>query len=425
MDMDTALDVAAACLLLAAAFQRRRTARTRRWCVRPYYQHRLERGSYQSDIVQMRSVDESLHFKYVRMSPAVFDRLLVLIEPFLPVRRQLNSATRPEITNAERLALTLRYLASGESMQNIAIQFRVGHSTAHHIIIDVCQAIWAGLVDKYMQCPSKPAEWAAVATDFYARWNFPHCIGAIDGKHINMQAPHNSGSSFYNYKNFHSIVLLAAVDAQYRFIMVDIGASGRESDGGVFSMSAFGQSLESASAGLPDATDSVPGLGQLPYFMVGDEAFPLRSYMMRPYPGKQLSIDKRIFNYRLSRARRIVENAFGILVARWRLFRQPINAKPENVVHFTKACVVLHNFLQTESSATYCPSGFIDTDVNGRVSEGFRRIDFKNGGLTDITKAASNNFTRHVKTLREQLARFFLSPAGAVSWQVDAVTEIH
>ena len=100
----------------------------------------------------------------------------------------------------------------------------------------------------------------------------------------------------------------------------------------------------------------------LPDVLVGNEAFPLRTYLLCPYPGINLEEQMAIFNYRLSRARRIVENSFGILAAscvsvsifvliminiftsllflfRWRLFRRPVI---DNVVKFTKAAIVLH-----------------------------------------------------------------------------------
>ena len=80
-------------------------------------------------------------------------------------------------------------------------------------------------------------DWTTVANDFFNRWNFPHCLGSIDGKHIQRTAPNNSGSMFYNYKGTHSIVLLAVADANYNVMYAHVGCQGRISDGGVFKLS--------------------------------------------------------------------------------------------------------------------------------------------------------------------------------------------
>lgn len=136
----------------------------------------------------------------------------------------MKSTIRAQISNAENLALTLRYLASGQSVLDVSIYFRVGHTTAQKIILEVCQAIGSGLASWYVRCPSTLAQWAAVSDDFSRRRNFLHCIGGIDGKHIKIQPPFNAGSSFFNHKNFHSIVPLTVVDAQYKFLIIDAGS---------------------------------------------------------------------------------------------------------------------------------------------------------------------------------------------------------
>nr|CAB3251798.1 putative nuclease HARBI1 [Phallusia mammillata] len=180
-------------------------------------------------------------------------------------------------------------------------------------------------------------------------WDFPMCLGAIDGKHVVIQAPAGAGSEFFNYKGSHSIVLLAVCDAQYCFTMIDIGDLGRHSDGGVFANSEFGKRFMSGDLNVPSQACLPNTSVCVPYCIVGDAAFPLRQNLMRPYPGKNLPADKSIFNYRLSRARRVIENTFGILATRWRIFRRPIIAKPERVVAFTKAACCLHIFLQIKS----------------------------------------------------------------------------
>lgn len=151
-------------------------------------------------------------------------------------------------------------------------------------------------------------------------------MGALDGKHVAIQAPKKSGSTFYNYKNFHSMVLMAACDANYNFTWVDIGAAGRESDGGVFSNSDFGKYLELSSLNFPHPQPLNGTNIAVPFCFVGDEAFPLLPNLMRPYPGKSLPLHQQVFNYRLSRERRTVENTFGILASKWHIYKKRIIA---------------------------------------------------------------------------------------------------
>ena len=248
-----------------------------------------------------------------------------------------------------RLALTLRFLATGNSQVSLSFNFRIGRSTVSGIIRETCSALSTVLQPEYVKAPSSEEDWRDISKEFEKIWNFPHCIGAIDGKHIVIQAPSLSGSYHYNYKGTYSVVLLAICDAHYRFTIVDVGDAGRQNDSGVLYNSTFEQALESGTLCLPSTSD-LPGTTiRAPFVFVGDAAFPLRTDMMRQFPGKNLEDLQAVFNYRLSRCRRVIENSFGILAARWRILRRPIIASPENAVIFTKAAIALHNFSKQPS----------------------------------------------------------------------------
>ena len=287
------------------------------------------------------------------------------------------------------------------------------------------------MANNYVCHPGNESEWKAVANEFERKWNFHNCIGAIDGKHIVMQAPARSGSFFFNYKKSHSIVLMAVCNANYEFTLIDIGDTGRNNDGGVFGNSDMGVALESKLLHIPEP-EELSNIGvNFPYVLIGDEAFPLKNYLMKPYPREVLAIKERIFNYRLSRARRIIENSFGILAARCRIFRRPIITQEKVVINVTKAATALHNYLmhgrQFEPSNRYCPDRFVDYETTVGLQEGgWRRevVDYQ--GLAPLQQQlGSNNFTRNAKVVRELFRDYFNSPQGQVPWQYQMVTSTH
>ena len=258
----------------------------------------------------------------MRMSPQTFEQLLTMVGPIISKK---DTYMREAIGAAERLSLTIHYLAEGASQQSMSFQYRIGRSTVSGIIHETCQAIWEALHEVYLKPPSNKNDWKEISKEFEELWNFPHCLGAIDGKHVSIQCPLKSGSLYYNYKGYFSIVLLAVCDAHYTFTFTDIGGYGSTNDSSIFNNTDIFRAAESGALDFPDA-EPLDGFAndQIPYFFVGDEAFALKTWMQRPYPGKSLLEAKRIFNYRLSRARRVIENSFGILVARWRIYHRPI-----------------------------------------------------------------------------------------------------
>lgn len=195
-----------------------------------------------------------------------------------------------------------------------------------------------------MQIPSSQEDWDNITSGFHSRWNFPLCIGALDGKHVAFRARKEDGSYYRNYKGFNSIVLLALVDANCRFIYVNVGCNGRISDGGVLRQSNLMKIVEDAANNFQ--FEKTIGNGRLlPYVIVADNAFALNKHLMKPYPFRNLESKKQTFNYRLSRARHTVEHAFGILASRFRVLQTTICLNSHKVDNIVKACCVLHNFL--------------------------------------------------------------------------------
>ena len=279
----------------------------------------------------------------------------------------------------------------------------------------MCPAIIDVYGEEVFTCPQNAEDWRAVADGFKSRWNFLHTCGAIDGKHIAIKKPENSGSLYYNYKGFFSIVLLAIVDSDYKFQWVDVGAEGSASDAGIFNRSPLLTALEENLCNFP-RPESLPGDRSpvpVPYFLVGDDAFPLRPWMMKPYAQRGLDHPQTVFNYRLSRARRVVENAFGILANRFRCMLTTMQQQPETVRTIVMAALCLHNLMRRRYP-TLQNSLMDKENRKHKVTDGQWRREEQ---LVPVCEPAGNNTgIRVAKKQRDHLKEYY-SEVGAVPWQ--------
>lgn len=243
----------------------------------------------------------------------------------------------------------------------------------------------------------------------------------MDGKHIALTAPKNTGSEFFNYKGFFSIVLFGIMDAKYRFIYFNVGSQGRISDGGVFENTLFKKLLQKSQLNLPDE-NPLPGCSQpVPFVFLGDDAFPLLHNLLKPHPGAQTKgSPKRVFNYRLSRARRVSENVFGILSAKFRVLRKAMTLEPETAEIVVSASIYLHNFLRNSSTSkmSYTPPGTFDSEDKdtGEMIQGSWRREQEDSHLISFKKVARKP-TNEAKNVRDQFTAYFSTPRGMVPWQ--------
>ncbi|XP_047518484.1 uncharacterized protein LOC125058452 isoform X2 [Pieris napi] len=136
----------------------------------------------------------------------------------------------------------------------------------------------------------------------------------------------------------------------------------------------------------------------------GDEAFSISNNVMRPYSGKHLSVQQRVYNYRLSRARRYVECAFGILANKWRIFHRSMNVQYEFATDIIKACCVMHNFVLNRNGVQATDDIiFDDSDLQ----------------MLHLPTANENNLSPHL--IRNDFCNYFSSDVGALSWQLNKI----
>ncbi|XP_043479941.1 uncharacterized protein LOC122509765 [Leptopilina heterotoma] len=228
-----------------------------------------------------------------RMTPDQFNLLYSMIEH----RLQKFSLRRP-LPKRLRLILTLNFLAHGDSTKTTSTLFYIGRSTTYKIVHEVCSVIWDCLSPRYLAVKDA-FDWQIVARSYFEKWNFPNCLGAIDGKEIRIKKPPHSGSLFWNYKKFFSFKLLAACDAHLRFTWIDVGDYGSVSDASAFLYTDLYTALEHNELDLPPAA-AIPRTNiVVPYAFVGDAIFPFRNYLMKPFDRNHRLTERQIYyNYR-------------------------------------------------------------------------------------------------------------------------------
>lgn len=299
-----------------------------------------------------------------------------------------------------------RYLGTGETFVAISLYFARGESTVRKIIKESSEAIWNVLKNIYMPVPT-PDKLKHIAERFEQLWNLPNCIGALDGKHIRIEKFPHTGSENFNYKHFHSTVLMACCDADGLFTIIEPGYAGRNSDGGIFKASSMnfwithGNNIPPPSP-LRYDDRNIP----FPYYFVGDEAFPLTRYLMRPFSSKTLDNVKRIFNYRLSRGRKTIECVFGMAAEKFAVLNGPIRCRnPSTVNSIVRAACILHNFVRQQEGTEY-----IHQDISESNNLAKRPTNIE-------TRALVINDGSSALALRNYLANHFLSSSASLPWQ--------
>ena len=175
------------------------------------------------------------------------------------------------------------------------------------------------------------------------------CGGAIDGSHIPIIAPHEFHTDYFNREGFHSIIIQAMVDHLYRFTDIYVGWPGKAHDARVFANSALYHKGQSGALFCHAPRKRIQGI-DMPVVVLGDAAYPLLPWLMKPFVHNcSLTVDQEYFNYRHSKARMVVENAFGRLKGRWRCLLTRNNTMLENMIDVVTACCTLHNICEVHN----------------------------------------------------------------------------
>ncbi len=243
----------------------------------------------------------------------------------------------------KRVAVGLWRLATGADYRSLQELFGIGRSTACNIFQEFVTAVVVVLKQRFLRHPTDQ-EFQDIARGFRDTWGMPQCVGAIDGTHIPIIAPSEHRNSYYNRKGWYSMICQAVCDHRGRFWDIYVGWPGRCHDARVFANSPL---LQSDTCRVPNVTEPFANV-QVPMFIAGDPAYPLLTWLMKAYPENAgTPEEQRYFNYRLSRARMVIECAFGRLKGRWRLLMKRMDNDLSLVPTIVLAACVLHNMCET------------------------------------------------------------------------------
>ncbi|KAL3178515.1 hypothetical protein MRX96_038410 [Rhipicephalus microplus] len=259
---------------------------------------------------------------------------------------------REAVSVQKRVAVALYKLCSSAEDRTVANLFDLGRSTVNTIYREFGDIVVEALEDQWVRMLAAD-EMTHHIREFYAVTGFPQAVGALDGCHFPVSPPKENAIDYYNYKGWYSVILLALVDHKYRFRYINVGCPGRCHDAHVYHSSSLPSIVTGPTFRSP--TISVNS-SVVPPLLLSDQAFPLTPNLIKPFPGSSKTSAEKEFNYQLSRTRRIVENAFGRLKARFRFVMKCMECDVTNVAVIIRACCVLNNICEhfNDSESQQC-----------------------------------------------------------------------
>uniref|UniRef100_A0A1B6DS20 DDE Tnp4 domain-containing protein n=1 Tax=Clastoptera arizonana TaxID=38151 RepID=A0A1B6DS20_9HEMI len=345
----------------------------------------IARVNFQNKFDEIRKTPKKFLADY-NMSVNTFDELLEKISHKL---KRKNTMMRCAISPAERLAVTLRYLVTGNSSSQLLGEFNIGKTTISQIIKTTTDTIWEELKDDSLPNPTKE-EWSRIADKFYEKTDFPNCVGSISCKYVKVYAPKHKESEFDRHRKYFATALLAIVDSDMRFLDFSVGVLGNENDN-FLTKSTIGKKIIQNIYKLPEAKCLSENGPKVPFIFTNKDS--LNINLMKPFP-KTVDKSKLNFNSRIGKTLDVAETCLKYIANKWLVLKKGIGHHT-SVESTIKAICLLHNFIMKTE-------GIEVTEENWTL---------------DSVPSCGTRGSAYANEVRNHFVNYFLTPEGAVPWQ--------
>jgi hypothetical protein len=305
--------------------------------------------------LNMQDFEFKRHFRITR---STFEWLCCEIIPLL--KRETTGSGLVGLAWEQKIGASLWFLATGECFRSIGERFGMGESTFSYALRDFINVIIVKFLAEKITFPNTVLEINEVVNGFRRIGRIPNVIGAIDGSHIPIKAPHLFPIDYFNRKGFYSIVLQAVVDHKKKFLDICVGWPGSTHDSRVLINSNLYNKFNSQNNLVPNCFSNK--------YILGDGGYPNLSWLIVPYKdiGRGLIQKQTYFNFKHSQTRIKVEQAFGLLKGRWRCLIHNLEISLEIASHIITACCILHNIC--EERHDFLPSGEQHDDTGTSIN---------------------------------------------------------
>ncbi|EYC36033.1 hypothetical protein Y032_0942g3144 [Ancylostoma ceylanicum] len=322
--------------------------RKRRTYVRPEHVPFLETRFRDFDEYLSSQTPESF-LQYTRLYPDEFEKLF----EHLGGRLHHASTHAAPIGARQRLCIYMRFVGNGFNFTNLSEEFSCGKATVSAIVSEVIEAIIESETHNAFP-PITRSYLEQVAAKTQELYDYPRAVGFLDGRHVAIKKPKALGSlqkpnggieEYLNYKNFQSIVLLAICDADYRFLLFDVGMPGTLGDSSIFRSSSIYTFLKECDDLFPETTD-LGSVGPVQYHILTDDGLGQGARYVEPFPGRTADTgSKQRFNKKHGCARRVIDTAFEFLQRRFAVLQKPLQLEPLRGGRLVTSLLILHNLI--------------------------------------------------------------------------------